>query len=101
VDLPPHWSPPDSALVLAEAALAYCVFTAHRPRFFWIRAVGGLVILGAWGCLLLVPIIHAPVFYILRWLYVWLLTSAVALALTVYLAHHGVHWLRARYAKLG
>jgi hypothetical protein len=87
------------SLVFAETAFAYWVFTAHRPRSFWLRAMAGLVVLAVWGSLLLVPIIHSPGFYMFHLLYVWLLTAAVALALMAFLAHHGMHRLRARLAK--
>ena len=87
------------ALVLAETAFTYSVFTARRPRSFLVRATIGLLVLGAWGSALLVAIVHAPMFYMLHLLHVWLLVAAVALALGVSLARQGLRWLRPRIAQ--
>ena len=71
------------ALMLLETALTYCVLTARRPRLLWIRALVGLLILGPWGCFVAMWVVHAPVFYHLHIMYVWLLLAITAVALVV------------------
>jgi peptidoglycan/LPS O-acetylase OafA/YrhL len=98
----PKWTYPFSGVLmiigftLAETALVYGVLTGRRPRLFWMRAVLGIVVLGTWGTILLLPIVHSPGFYMLHLLYVWLLVTAVALGLAATLVHQGIGWLRVR-----
>jgi hypothetical protein len=87
------------ALMLVETALTYLVFTARRPRLLWIRALLGLLILGPWGLFVAMWIVHAPLFYLLHIVYVWLLIAITTLALVVSVAHAGGRWFQTRMPK--
>jgi hypothetical protein len=87
------------ALILLETALTYLVFTARRPSLLWIRALLGLLILGPWGFFVAMWVVHAPMFYLLHIVYVWLLIVITASALVVSLAQTGGRWLQARMPK--
>lgn len=61
-----------------ETGVAYWVFGMARPGRVWRRALLGLAVLTPWGWFLGLTVIHAPGFYIIHFLWVWLLMVSLA-----------------------
>ena len=83
-------------LIVLETAFTYLVFMARRPRPLSLRALLGLLVLGPWGCFVAMWVVHAPMFYLLHIVYVWLLIAIIAFALLISVAYSGGRWFRAQ-----
>ena len=64
--------------IVAEGALAAYVLTATRPQALWMRCLIALVPLGLLSALGVMMIMHAPSYFHLHSIWVWVLTLIVA-----------------------
>jgi len=87
-----------AAFTLLETAIAYIVFGVTRPGRVWARALPALLLLVPWGYTLGAYVIHAPAFYLLHVVWVWLLISCLTLAVLASGAAHGCSALAHRRA---
>jgi hypothetical protein len=79
-----------------ETAIAYAVFAVQKPGRVWMRALGGLGLLIPWNLLASQFVVHAPGFWLLHLLWLWLLIAIVALAVLISGMSHLYSWRRAR-----
>ena len=81
-----RWEYPTSSVAFIgvamalETILAYFVLARERPWRMWARALAGLGILVPWGWWISEFIVHAPGYWIVHILWVWLLIALLALS---------------------
>lgn len=78
--------------VLLETALAYFVLALRRPWRLWARAVVGLAVLVPWGWWVSEFVVHAPGYWILHMLWVWILIVLLALSALLSAGTHIYAW---------
>jgi len=84
----------EGATVL-ETAIAYWIFGSRTRARIWPRALVGTAVLIPWGCILGVGVIHAPIFYLVHLLWVWVMIAVAALAVLTSGAIHILEWIQA------
>jgi hypothetical protein len=91
---PMRWEHPTKAVAITvaaaflETAIGFTVFGLRGPGRMWARALVGLVALLPWGWHVGRFVIHAPGFWIVHVLWVWLVVLSLVLAATVSGARH-------------
>ena len=89
------WRHPTEGVVITavftviETGIAYLVLGVRRGGRVWMRALLALLLLVPWGGFLLQGVVHAPVFYMLHILWIWVLIGCMAVAVVVSGAAHG------------
>jgi hypothetical protein len=92
------WEHPTSSVafiavaVILETALAYFVFALRRPWHIWARALVGLAVLAPWGWWVSEFVVHAPGYWILHIMWVWLLIALLTVGAMFSGARHTFVW---------
>lgn len=82
---------------IIEGAISYWVLARKSPGRVWMRALVGLLVVGPWGWLLGIAIMHAPGFYFVHVRWAWALVLVLAGSVVVSGGLHGVEAVRAKF----
>jgi hypothetical protein len=98
----PPWEYPTALVffvvlaVAAETAVGYAVFAKRRAVPLWMPASLALLVLAPWGMFLSLWVVHAPGFWLLHLLWVWLLIGALLVTAVLSASVNGYRSFRAR-----